>query len=58
MSRRGFRADCGAQTLEPTMTGLRLLIIAASAAAALAVGLSAHARISAAPQNTTVERAF
>jgi hypothetical protein len=40
------------------MTGLRLLIIAASAAAALAVGLSAHALTQAAPQNTTVEHAF
>jgi hypothetical protein len=35
---------------------LRFLIVAASAAAALAVGLSAHARAPA--QNTSVERAF
>ena len=40
------------------MTGLRLLIIAASAAAALAVGFSAHARTQATPQNTPVEHAF
>lgn len=39
------------------MTGLRLLIVVASAAAALAVGLSAHALTTPA-QNTTVGRAF
>ena len=39
------------------MTGFRLLIVAASAAAALAVGLSAHAGPTP-PQNTTFERAF
>jgi hypothetical protein len=38
------------------MSGFRLLIIAASAAAALAVGLSAHAGAPA--QNTAAQRAF
>ena len=41
------------------MTGFRLLIVAASAAAALAVGLSAHARGPlAARENAEAARAF